>query len=137
MARAKVKVKEFEKEMVWVILSLDHAVKTFLNSGEATIPPHLINPFLRVMETMEKECIVTLKFDKMAAPGNPKAFYKISINGARAGSGVAITCSTCKNRQPQSAFQSPSPKTLCSSAGCNADNGYRLWEPSVELVMNN
>ena len=61
-----------------MIYELDWAVEKFLTKKEAKIPPHLINPFLRIMETMEKPCLVWLRFDQAAAPGNQKAFYVIT-----------------------------------------------------------
>jgi len=42
--------------------TLDYSVKQFLVEGRTEIPPFLINPFLRVMETMEKTCTVMLKY---------------------------------------------------------------------------
>lgn len=62
-----------------MIYSLDRAVQEVLGNKKANLPPHLINPFLRIMETMEKPCIATLKFDECSAPGNNKAFYEVSI----------------------------------------------------------
>lgn len=61
-----------------MIFTLERAVQEVLYNKKADIPPHLINPFLRIMETMEKPCNATLKFDQYAAPGNNKAFYEVT-----------------------------------------------------------
>ena len=108
-----------------MIYQLDWAVEKFLTKKEAMLPPHLINPFLRIMETMEKPCEVSLKYDQAAAPNNPKAFYTITERKTD-----ERNCETCGNRMPLSTFSGKNHTTLCSRAKCNKDNGFMLWEPS-------
>jgi hypothetical protein len=52
--------------------TLNYAVKQFLVEGKTEIRPHLINAFLRIMETMERTCTASLRYSE------GKAFYQIT-----------------------------------------------------------
>ena len=67
---------------------LDVAVEKFLTEGKVFVPPHLINSFLRIMETMERPTSVHLRFnqgqevkygnnDQEIIKGQKNAYYEI------------------------------------------------------------
>jgi hypothetical protein len=63
-----------------MIYNLETAIQNFLVKKETIIPPHLINPFLRIMETMEKPCKTSLQFNKetSSAVSRTVGFYVIT-----------------------------------------------------------
>jgi hypothetical protein len=105
-----------------IVYSLDNAVEDFMAKGETKIPPHLVNPFLRVMEIMEKPCSASLN---TVSPSNQKAFYAISEKKQLS----ERNCETCGNRQPLPIITANSPQTRCNKL-CDISNGFVYWEPS-------
>jgi hypothetical protein len=43
------------------------------------LPPHLINPFLRVCEIMRQQCTVKLRYNFYSSQDDPKIYYEVTV----------------------------------------------------------